>query len=402
MVVVSFPTMRWSFGRHGCLAAAVLAATCIAAGAGAQQPVPTRLFVLGDSLSDVGNAAAFAEFGLGESLAPPSTFGLCNLADFYLHERGCGDVFYRQSRVSDGPVAVEHLAEHLQLGELQPSLHFLPHRSTGGTNYAVASAKASAQGPEDLSSQVDLLLIQHGPLLPADALYVVIIGGNDAIDALQAAAGASATTLAPPALPEPGPDAVVAAAVAAIAANVERLIDFGAGRLIVANVPDLAALPAVRMRAATSPAAARLLAAASAVSTAFNRELAEALERIATKPGAFRPVRLASFDLASELQRVQSEGASEGRNAVDACFDSETYWASATAERRFHPACAPTSGGPLFKAFVFWDGIHPTGAAHAALGAALISVYEREIANESAASDDHRSLVKAMSSPRRR
>ena len=363
------------------MALAVLAAASIATQATAQQnTAPPRLFVLGDSLSDVGNAAAITDFLLGEPLQSPSTIGLCNPADFYLHERGCADVLYRQSRVSDGPVAVEHLAAHLGIGDLEPSLHFLPVKPDGGTDYAVASAKARRPEREDLGNQVDMLLIRHGPFLSADDLYVVMVGGNDAIDALQAAFPATAAAPAPS--PQQAPEAVVATAVAAIAENVERLIDFGAGRLIVANVPDLAGLPAVRARAAAGPDPAALLGAATAISAAFNRALDEALQRIAAQPRPLRPVRLARFDLAAELQRLQAAGASEGRNVLDACFDSATYWASGTAQRRFHPECAPADARPRFDAFVFWDGIHPTGAAHAALGAALIALYERELATD--------------------
>ena len=306
----------------------------------AQEPPPPQLFVLGDSLSDVGNAAAIADFAFGKPLPPPSTIGLCNPADFYLHERSCEDLLYRKSRVSDGPVAVEHLAAYLKLGDLKPSLHFLPAQPESGSNYAVASAKARGRGREDLASQVDMLLIRHGPLLPADAVFVVMIGGNDAIDALQGAAFAPTAQAPTSSLPQAS-GAVVDSAVAAIAANVERLIDFGAARLIVANVPDLASLPAVRVRAGQGSDSVAVLGAASAISNAFNRSLDEALQRIAAKPRWLRAVRLARFDLAGELQTVQSVAASEGRNAQDACFDSETYRASGTAERRFHPDCAP-------------------------------------------------------------
>ncbi len=62
-------------------------------------------------------------------------------------------------------------------------------------------------------------------------------------------------------------------------------------------------------------------------------------------------------------------------NVLDACFDSDTYRDSPTAERIFHPDCAPVGGGvPGFADFVFWDDIHPTGAVHAAIGAALIEL----------------------------
>ena len=342
----------------------------------AQEP-PPQLFVLGDSLSDVGNAAAIADFALGRPLPPPSTIGLCNPADFYLHEHGCEDVLYRNSRVSDGPVAVEYLAGYLKRADLTPSLHVLPFQSQGGSNFAVASAKARGREPEDLAQQVDMLLIRHGPLLPADAAFVVMVGGNDALDALQADFAPAAQV--PTRAPQQGSAAVVESAVAGIAANVDRLIDFGAARLIVANVPDLASLPAVRIRAARSADPGAVLGAASSISTAFNRGLDEALQRVAAKPRWLRPVRLARFDLAAALLSVQAAAASERRNAQDACFDSEAYRASSTAERRFHPDCAPGPEGPRFAAFVFWDGIHPTGATHAALGAALIALYEREL-----------------------
>src|SRR5262252_10763460 len=80
----------------------------------------SALFVLGDSLSDVGNAAGAADYVLGKTIAPP-TVGLCNPFDVLVLSRGCEDVIYRKSRVSDGPVAVEYLATGLGLATLGPS-----------------------------------------------------------------------------------------------------------------------------------------------------------------------------------------------------------------------------------------------------------------------------------------
>jgi phospholipase/lecithinase/hemolysin len=297
----------------------------------------------------------------------PPTVGLCNPADVLLAPRRCDDLFYQQSRVSDGAVAVEHLAAQLGLAELEPSLHVVPSRSRTATAYAVASAKARGPGEEDLGRQVDWLLLDHAPL-PADAVFVIMIGGNDAIDALQA------DVAVPEAAPRPSA-AIVTAAVSAIGANVERLLDLGARRLVVANVPDLATLPAIRELAKSSGDELATLAAASAIAETFDRELDAELDKIEARGRWVAPTLpdIERFDLRAALADVRLSVAARGGNAVDACFDSETYRDSAAAERIFHPACAPPTAdaAPGFAEFVFWDGIHPTGVAHAAIGDAM-------------------------------
>jgi phospholipase/lecithinase/hemolysin len=350
--------MPWT----GSLALALAALSFTAVDAPAR--AASALFIVGDSLSDVGNAAGAADYLLN-AIAGVPTVGLCNPADL-LTQRRCDDVFYRQSRVSDGPVAVEHLAAHLGLAELQPSLHVVPNRARTATAYAVASAKARAQGDADLGRQLDWLLLDHAPF-PADAVFVVMIGGNDAIDALQADAAA------PNASPPLG-DAIVAAAVSAIGTSVERLLDFGARRVVVANVPDLAALPGIRAAVAGRPDAVELLARASAISAAFDARLQATLDAVeASRRWYLAPGAIVRFDLRAELTRLQLTAAVDGRNPGDACFDSLAYRASGSAVRAYHPACAPLGEGelPRFGQFLFWDAIHPSGAAHSELGAAL-------------------------------
>lgn len=329
------------------------------------QPPPSALFVLGDSLSDVGNAAALADYVLSETLDPP-TVGFCNPADVLVAKRSCDDLFYRKNRVSDGPVAVERLAELLGLPPLRPSLHLLPNVARDGTVYAVAGAKAHLNGDQDLARQVDWLLLDHTPL-PSDAVYVVMIGGNDVIDALQANA-ASRETGTPPSA------AIVESTVDAIGTQVERLLDFGARRLVVANVPDLAALPAVRADARASSDEARFLATAAAISESFNLALAARLDRVEARTASLTPTPvIAPFDLRAAWSAAQLKTAASGGNAVDACFDTQLYRDSSTAQRAFHPDCAPLApdAEPRFDRFVFFDGIHPTGVTHAALGDAL-------------------------------
>lgn len=362
-------------------AAALLAAGVVASAASAADDDPSALFVLGDSLSDVGNAAAVGDFLLGQPFYPEHTVGLCNPADPYLLGHGCADILFRQSRVSDGPVAVEHLADHLGLPDLVPSFHIVPQRPVTGTVYAVASAKARDDGLEGLARQLDMLLLDHGPLLPADAAYVVMIGGNDAIDALQAELLPSldepteTDAADPDAEASASADEILAAAVAAVADAADRLVEAGAGCVIVANIPSLAALPAVRAAATEAGVEeAEALARAEAVSAELNERLAAALAAVAAEhPGAIVP-----FDLHALIEDARAAAAADGRNATRACFDSETYRASPVAERVFDPACAPEEGSvPRFDEFFFWDGLHPTGAAHAALGAGLVDAFEQ-------------------------
>ena len=326
---------------------------------------PSALFVLGDSLSDVGNAAAARDYLLSGEIDPP-TVGLCNPTDVLVTRRRCDDLFFEKSRVTDGPVAVEHVAASLGLAPLRPSLHLLPNRASDATAYAVASAKARGAGEEDLARQVDWLLLDHTPL-PSDAVYVVMIGGNDALEALRADAARPAGAVLPS-------TAIVTATVESIGTHVERLIGFGARRLVVANVPDLAVLPAVRRQARANDDEARVLALASGISDSFNRNLAATLDRVEARASLLTPpASIARYDLHAALHAAQRSLAASGANAVDACFDSELYRDSSAARRVFHPDCAPGSAAdePRFERFVFFDEIHPTGVAHAALGDAL-------------------------------
>jgi phospholipase/lecithinase/hemolysin len=328
-------------------------------------PTPTALVVLGDSLSDVGNAAAIVDYALGVSITPP-TVGFCNAADV-LVGRDCADLFYRRSRVSDGPVAVEHVAAYLGV-ELAASLHLVPSRPVGGTNYAVASATARGSDIADLARQVEFLLADRQPL-DDDAVYLLIIGGNDALDALQATVAdlGSAATIR---------DAVVGSAVAAIEGAVRDLLDFGARHIVVANVPDLATVPAVRLAAGASSDEAAVLAAAAAISDAFDRLLRPAVEDIGDDDGQWTPApSITVFDLRAAWERARQAVSAAGGNADDACFDSNAYRDSVNATRTFHPECAPPDDGdPGFARFAYWDPIHPTSAAHAAIGADLVEL----------------------------
>ena len=120
-------------------------------------PNYSNIYIFGDSLSDTGNFSSV----VGNLPYP-----------FYMN------------RISNGPVAVEILAEKLNLNA-DASLHFinpqqLPNES--GTNYAVASAHALGAVPfpdPHLGAQLTSFHLNHLYGAPPNALYVIFIGGND-------------------------------------------------------------------------------------------------------------------------------------------------------------------------------------------------------------------------------
>jgi len=163
-----------------------------------------RIYVFGDSLSDTGNLASIA----GAFPQPP----------------------YFENRVTNGLVAVEIMANRLGL-PLQTSLHLLGPAS--GTNYAVAAAKVTRNESIDLNTQVALFLANHGGVAPANALYVMFIGGNDIRQARSTADWTAAVQL----LDE---------AAKTIATEMQVLAASGAKNWLVVNSSDIGRIPETR------------------------------------------------------------------------------------------------------------------------------------------------------------
>ena len=114
---------------------------CLLLPLGAKAEEFSDVFVFGDSLSDTGNLAVFADAQASILTSDPAFLldpairvALCFPGPFPFSMRDfpCADLFFESSRVSNGPVAVEVLAENLEsaglldFGALKPSLHFLP------------------------------------------------------------------------------------------------------------------------------------------------------------------------------------------------------------------------------------------------------------------------------------
>jgi phospholipase/lecithinase/hemolysin len=362
----------------------------------------TDVFVFGDSLSDTGNLAAFRDVNL--PLLPPffpgpqpvGTFGLCNPVDIFLLGRRCDDLLFRENRVSNGPVAVETLAKRLGIDALEPSLYFLPLNGIQrpqkctvdpvtpctGTNYAVASAHAAPLDPGDvlasLPTQIGAFLVDHGSSAPPDALYVVMIGGNDVIDASKAAI---ALLQGADLEPEETPQAIIDAAVDAIADNISLLIARGAQNVLVANSANVGSVPATRIRADEEGLPpALVIKTATRLTIRFNRQLARRVNQLRADLN-IDSVKMEMFNFFIYFEGVRLVARLFGLNTVDACFDTEAYqdFSMLMAVRNFHPDCAPDAPGakPEFDNFIFLDDLHPTGRVHDVIGQAMARAAHR-------------------------
>jgi phospholipase/lecithinase/hemolysin len=321
----------------------------------------SHVFVLGDSLSDTGNVAAL------------SPVGFCRPQDF---PTPCNEVFYETSRVTNGPVAAEVLAQRLGFGgdrTLGPSLHHLPLAGLPrpvpfGTDYAVAGARARDYGEtpaDDLGAQVAALLADYYPAAPSGALYVFIIGANDVRDASTALLGSLLGRATE------NPQDIIAAAVSRIGDSIRALAAAGASSFLVVNSPNIGALPEVRQAAEELGLPPALLAGlATYVTAEFNKQLARRLDRVGRDQKRMgRPVDLEQFDLFVYFETLRLVATLAGLNTTDPCFDTAGYLDSApgSIDQFFLSGCSRER----FDQFVFFDSVHPTGRTHANVGSAL-------------------------------
>ena len=309
----------------------------------------SNIYVFGDSLSDNGNL----------SMAPGAPAGT-------------------PERFTNGAVAVEILAGALGL-TLTPSDHL--NGGFSGNNFAVAGAKAIDEDGDELTpdinlpTQINAFLQINGGTAPSDALYVVLIGGNDirAAREIRSAAVFAETPEERQAIRQAARDSIKAA-VEAEQAQVAKLIAAGAQSILVANAPDIGAIPETDLVAAgllanaQTPAqerrAQRIIKASTKLSAKFNRKLARKIGRLEHQ----FDIDIVEFDLFGFLTE-QIDGAEEFgyTNTDDACI--YVFSQGGTP----NPECVVSD--PAFPAkttFLFWDEIHPTATAHSNAGVAIV------------------------------
>lgn len=166
----------------------------------------------------------------------------------------------------------------------------------------------------------------------ADTLYVFQFGGNDLRDALFAAQTGS----------EDPVDIMVSAA-QAIATNIQTVYAAGGRHFLVANSPNLAHAPAVKLSGASG--------VAGFFTGFFNGVLDGQLQLLELNIPDINIIRL---DMAGFTDAVVANPGDFG--LTDTEFPCLTFFVESDAK----------CDNPEER--LFWDGLHPTAAAHGALG----------------------------------
>lgn len=231
---------------------------------------------------------------------------------------------YGSGVYSNGPVWASDVASKLGV-TLTPS-------NLGGTDFAFGGATTGTAGPlPNLLQQASLYLGSTGNVASPNALYVIAGGGNDARAALATIAACAGACLGP----------TVASTAASFAANIGTIVDqlqlAGAQHIVVWDTPNLGLAPAV---VAAGGASLGLFLAAS-----MNAAIAE---RLAGEAG------VSTFDIFGLGASIALDPSAFGfTNVTDACG---------------------AVVGENCNSYAYWDGIHPTAAAHMLIAEKFLTI----------------------------
>lgn len=264
-------------------------------------PLPTlaqsidRIAIFGDSLVDDGNT--FKATG-GFPPSPP----------------------YFEGRFSNGRVWVESFATDLKL----PATAINNFSMGGATSGSLNLIDPTLAG---LTTQIDRFLLAS-PILNPQQLVVIWAGGNDYLF---------------------GGVSNPAIVVDNLSTATQRLIDAGARRIVVLNLPDLGKTPVGATNLARSNALTQL-------STTHNLQLKASLQTLSQKnPNS----SIVPIDIAALFQNAIAHPARFGlTNVTQPCFNLNTGAACATPDT-----------------YLFWDPIHPTAAGHRLIAAYAVDIF---------------------------
>jgi phospholipase/lecithinase/hemolysin len=225
-----------------------------------------------------------------------------------------------------------------------------PAVPTGGTNYAVGGATAAVGTDvlpginDNLPSQVAAFSASVKDSADPNALYVLMIGGNDVIDAVANNSGPSAVT--------DGADQEVA--------EISTLAKEGATHFLVVNVPDVGQIPLF----APNPG---LAAEATTFSIDYDQELARDLAHPTTPLPAGTMIQ--QFNLFTFNESILANAARLGfTNTTDPCYTFTLLPTSAETT----PECGMNAEN--INHFLYFNDVHPTAPVQALWAQGLRSV----------------------------
>ncbi len=282
-----------------------------------------RIAVFGDSLSDTGNVFALA------GMVSTRPYNASNIPDAPYPIGGLN--------FSNGHIWIWKVGQALKNVEDVSAALSAPQAFN---NYAFGGARArdGASPTPSLSQQVGLYLGNHGNV--SGTRQFIVIGGNDVRDAIAAYPTGGLTAAGQ----------VIMDAVTSISDNIQSLAASGAQDFLVGNVPDLGKVPAIT--ALGAPASAL----ASTLTTQFNDALEHALAGLETGLG----IHITRLDLFSFINTVINDPGAYGLlNVTDSCLT---------------PAVQVGAICDYPDSYLFWDGIHPTRAAHLLIATEALGV----------------------------
>lgn len=304
----------------------------VAGGAAAQAAAPDGLVVFGDSLSDTGNKYAVR----GMLSEPPydtlNAFGVPS--DPYQSDNG---IYF-----SNGPVWIEEVAATVGLG-LDAEARLLGGRAFG--NYAWGGARAQAPSVDDgnrhLGEQVASYLADVNYNVRPDTLHVIFIGGNDVVAALVTLATTGSF-----------PDAIqsLALAAASIQENVTALVNAGARRFLILNVPNVGLIPAIGENG-------------KPITTCFSVLLNQGGNLPMGCPAVTLPISIDGI-----ADSLEDGGAEVTRVDVFSFITTIAEQADSFGLDDTTGFCVMPNVAPYVcdspNRYLFWDGIHPTRVLH--------------------------------------
>jgi len=241
---------------------------------------------------------------------------------------------YFEGRFSDGPVWNEYLAGMLDM-ELEPQNQYaLGGSLTGDMNLNSVAPSFILPGMEQ---QVDQVLAdgRRGRVDPR-ALYAVWAGANDFF--AWVASG------------NPDPNPMIEAGVTNTVSAIADLSDAGAHNFVVFNLPDLGKTPTAR---ALGPSLSGTL---SFLCNAYNEQLELQLEALEQSRRRIHIIRVDAFALINHM-----------------VSDPELFGFTNVSE-----AATANLPGANPDEYLFWDGVHPTTAAHGYVADSALQQLEQE------------------------